>query len=83
MYSEVGARPLKKRALGNGSGSSSQERGNLGHVMSPLFPQRGVARVLELDMGDPGYIVQEWLDYEVLRNVVIAVDHQGGDLDIL
>ena len=33
-----------------------------------------MARVLELDVGDVGYTVQERLDYEVLRDIVNAVD---------
>lgn len=33
-------------------------------------------------MSGPGYVVQEWLDHEVLRDVVNAADNQGGNFDL-
>jgi hypothetical protein len=34
-------------------------------------------------VGNLGYVVQERLDHEVLRNVVSTSDNQGGDSDVL
>ena len=34
-------------------------------------------------MSDLGYVVQECLDHEILRDVMSTVDDQRGDFDVL
>jgi len=38
--------------------------------------------LLELEMARPGYAVKEPLDNEVLSDIVLSIDHEGGDVDI-
>lgn len=65
----------------NANQNSRQECLNSSHVGESFLPERHVAGIRELEMLRLGYVVEEPLDNVVLREIILSVDHEGGDVD--
>jgi hypothetical protein len=53
------------------------------HVLLALFPEGSVAAVLEAHPFYARNVLEERLDDKVLGRIVLAIDHQRGNVDLV